>query len=146
MKISISFGKLFKTKMSKAILNKIEYQRTHNGDNLTLLTILFNVKKKEKFQLFLDKVRRREIYTPSEYSSADKFTVFTSFRIHKDKIIKQDRRDFEKFKNFLDFIEDENAQNFLESVKIKVEFYEGSDQDGNALYDNHEKIERLCNS
>jgi hypothetical protein len=142
MKISKFFGKLLKTKISKAILKKIEHQRTHNGDNLTLLTILFDIKKKEKFQLFLNKVRRRKIYSLSEYSSADKYTVFTSFRIHKDKIIEHDRRAFEKFKAFLDFIEDENAQKFLESVKIKVEFYKGSDQDGNALYDNHEKIER----
>lgn len=141
MKISKFFGQLFKTKMSKATLKKIEYQRTHNGDNLTLLTILFDVNKKEKFQLFLNKVRSRKIYTPSEYSSADKYTIFTSFRIHKDKIIENDRRDFEKFKAFLDFIEDENAQKFLKSVKIKVEFYKGSDQDGNAIYDNHEKIE-----
>jgi hypothetical protein len=126
--------------MSKAILKKIEHQRTHNGDNLTLLTILFNVKKKEKFQLFLNKVRRRKIYSPSEYSSADNYTVFTSFRIHKDKIVENDRSDFEKFKAFLDFIEDENAQKFLESVKIKVEYFNGSDQDGNALSDNHEKI------
>jgi hypothetical protein len=143
MKTSKIFGKLFKTKMSKAILKRIEHQRIHNGNNLTLLTILFDVEKKEKFQLFLNKARRRNIYSPSEYSSDDKYTVFTSFRIHKDKIITHDRRDFEKFKAFLDFIEDENAQKYLESVKIKVEFYKESDQDDSAIYDKPEKIERL---